>query len=105
MSSFSYYYKVLTLFVFFVVYIFTPSSKNVVYKKQKIFGKNNENTSILWALFAPKSDHKNESNSSWLDNSTIYLLTNQQVIFLKFLLKYKYIYLYILLIIVGTFEI
>lgn len=69
----------------FLVFVFTPNSKSVVYKKQKIFGKNNDNTSILWTLFAPKSDRKNGQNSSWLDNSTLYILTNQQVIIYIFI--------------------
>ncbi|KAL4142352.1 hypothetical protein QTP88_004830 [Uroleucon formosanum] len=65
------------------LFVFTPNSKNVVYKKQNIFGKNDKSTSILWALFAPKSDHQNGQNLSWLDNSTLYMLTNQQEL-LKF---------------------
>lgn len=70
--------------------MFTPNSKIAVYKKQNIFGKNNNNISILWALFAPKSDCQNGSNSSWLDNSSLYMLTNQQVIINIFNLKKKY---------------
>jgi len=68
------------------VFVFTPNSKNIVYKKQNIFGKNDKSTSILWALFAPKSNHQNGQHSSWLDNSTLYMLTNQQVIY--FLLQW-----------------
>lgn len=65
------------------LFVFTPNSKNIVYKKQNIFGKNDKSTSILWALFAPKSNHQNGQHSSWLDNSTLYMLTNQQEL-LKF---------------------
>lgn len=60
--------------------MFTPNNTNIVYKKKNIFGKNNENTSILWAIFGPKSNRQNGLNSSWLDSSTLYMLTNQQVI-------------------------
>lgn len=74
-----YFYNYILLYLF-LVFVFTPNSKNIVYKKQNIFGKNNENTSILWTLFAPKSDRQCGQNSSWLDNSTLYMLTNQQVI-------------------------
>lgn len=75
------HFQYLFIIIFlFVVYIFTPNSKTAIYKKQNIFGKNNKNTSILWALFVPKSDHQNGQNSSWSDNSTLYMLTNQQVI-------------------------
>lgn len=65
------------------MYVFTPNNNQVLYKKQNIFGENNKNTSILWTLFAPKSDHQKGQNSSWLDSSTLYMLTNQQVIFYK----------------------
>lgn len=65
------------------MYVFTPNNNQVVYKKQNIFGENNKNTSILWTLFAPKSDHQKRQNSSWLDSSTLYMLTNQQVIFFE----------------------
>lgn len=78
-------FEILTIILLFSVYVFTPNSKDVVYKQEKIFGKNNENTSILWTIFAPKSDHQNEQNSSWLDNSTLYMLTNQQVIIIYIL--------------------
>lgn len=61
------------------MFVFTPNSRSIVYKKQNIFGINDKSTSILWALFAPKSDHQKGQPSSWLDNSTLYMLTNQQV--------------------------
>lgn len=77
--------QVLTNILLFLVYIFSPNSEDVVYKQEKIFGKSNENTSILWTIFAPKSDHQNEQNSSWLDNSSLYILTNQQVIIIYIL--------------------
>jgi len=73
------------MFFLLLVFVFTPNSKTIVYKKQNIFGKNNEHTSILWTLFAPKSDHQNKQSSSWLDNSTLYILTNHQVIICIFL--------------------
>ncbi|VVC36323.1 Hypothetical protein CINCED_3A020846 [Cinara cedri] len=60
------------------VFVFTPNDKNIIYKKENIFGKNNKNTSILWAIFAPNLDCHNGQSSSWLDNSTLYMLTNQQ---------------------------
>ncbi|XP_050438746.1 WD repeat-containing protein 75 [Adelges cooleyi] len=63
--------------------VFTPNSNEVAYKTKNIFGDNNKHTSILWALFAPKSKHKDGSANSWLDKSTLYFLTNQQEL-LKF---------------------
>jgi len=65
------------------LFVFTPNSKTIEYRKENIFGKNNDHTSILWTLFAPKSDRQNKQSSSWLDNSTLYILTNHQEL-LKF---------------------